>query len=99
MGALARVAPIFAEETKQAVDTFHQCGIRVIAAALERSMPLAAAGTAFPGGMAVLIGNEGSGLAPQTVAAADLAVVTDGKTVGEVSREIVERAGLRVSLP
>ncbi len=74
MGALARVAPIFAEETKQAVDTFHQCGIRVIAAALERSMPLAAAGTAFPGGMAVLIGNEGSGLAPQTVAAADLAV-------------------------
>ena len=26
--------------------------------------------------------------------AADLAVVTDGKTVGEVSREIVERAGL-----
>lgn len=74
MGALARVALVFADETKQAIDAFHQYGITVIAAALENSVLLETAGTVFPGGVAVLIGNEGNGLLPQTVAAADMAV-------------------------
>lgn len=74
MGALARVALIFADETKQAIDAFHEYGIRVIAAALEHSVPLETADTALSGGAAVLIGNEGNGLAPQTVLAADAAV-------------------------
>lgn len=74
MGALMRMALIFADETKQAIDTFHEYGITVVAAALEDSVPLETADTAFPGGVTVLIGNEGNGLAPQTVAAADMAV-------------------------
>ena len=74
MGALARMALIFADETKQAIKAFHLYGITVIAAALEHSAPLEAADTAFPGGVAVLVGNEGNGLAPQTVASADMAV-------------------------
>ena len=65
---------MFADETKQAIDAFHLCGIRVIAAALEHSALLETADAAPPGGVAVLVGNEGNGLAPQTVAAADLAV-------------------------
>lgn len=74
MGALARMELVFADETKQAIDAFHLCGITVIAAALEHSVPLETADAAFPGGVAVLIGNEGNGLAPQTVAEADMAV-------------------------
>lgn len=74
MGALARVALIFADETKQAINAFHEYGITLVAAALEHSVPLETADAAFPGGVAVLVGNEGNGLAPQTVTAADMAV-------------------------
>lgn len=74
MGTLLRMALVFADETKQAIDAFHEYGVTVVAAALEHSVPLETAGTAFPGGVAVLIGNEGGGLLPQTIAAADTAV-------------------------
>ncbi len=74
MGSLARLSLLFAEETKQAIDAFHACGIPVVAAALRNSVPLDAADAACPDGVALFIGNEGNGLAPQTVAAADQAV-------------------------
>ncbi len=74
MGALARLALMAADETKQALDAFHTYGIPAVAAALRDSVPLDAAVTDARAGVALLIGNEGNGLAPQTVVAADLVV-------------------------
>lgn len=74
MGALARLALMEAGETKQALDAFHTCGITSLAAALRDSVPLDAVRRELPGGVAILIGNEGNGLAPETAAAADRTV-------------------------
>lgn len=74
MGALARVALMYADETKQALDAFKACGIPSIAAALQRSVPLEQVDAGALPGAALLIGNEGGGLLPETVAAADCAV-------------------------
>lgn len=49
-------------------------GVFVMAAALSQSVPLSQADTAGTPRLAVLIGNEGNGLTPQAVQAADIAV-------------------------
>ena len=74
MGALAKVELIFADETKQALAAFTACGIPSFAAALQNSVPLECVDTEGLPGVALLIGNEGNGLLPETVAAADRAV-------------------------
>ena len=74
MGTLAKVDIIFADETGQALAAFKACGIPSFAAALQNSVPLERVDTQRLPGAALLIGNEGNGLLPGTVAAADKAV-------------------------
>ena len=74
MGTLAKVDVIFADETGQALAAFRACGIPSFAAALQNSVPLERVDTQRLPGAALLIGNEGNGLLPETVAAADKAV-------------------------
>lgn len=75
MGTLAKVDIIFADETGQALAAFKACGIPSFAAALQNSGPAGSAWTrsACPG-RRFSSGNEGNGLLPGTVAAADKAV-------------------------
>lgn len=73
-GHAAKVDIIFADETGQALAAFKACGIPSFAAALQNSVPLERVDTQRLPGAALLIGNEGNGLLPGTVAAADKAV-------------------------
>ena len=71
MGTLAKVDIIFADETGQALAAFKACGIPSFAAALQNSVPLERVDTQRLPGAALLCGNDGNGLLPGTVAAAD----------------------------
>lgn len=74
MGTLARLDIFCADETKQVLAAFHSKGIVNVAAAMEGSVPLPSVEPRAHAGAAVWIGNEGNGLSPATVAAADAVV-------------------------
>lgn len=74
MGAVGRLALEWRQDTAVAVQELRALGIPVWAAALAGSLPLDKASAAPGQGVAVIIGNEGNGLAAATVAAADGAV-------------------------
>lgn len=74
MGAAGRIAVIAAETVQDAVTALHERGVTVYAAALVGAQSLADIEPCPERGAALLIGNEGSGLTAQAVAAADKAV-------------------------
>lgn len=74
MGAAGRMPVVQVRDMAEAAAAMRAKGVRVLAAALYDSRPLAEEAGPFPGGVAVVIGNEGQGLKDETVAACDAAV-------------------------
>lgn len=74
MGAVGRLGLEWRQDAAEAIGELRALGIPVWAAALEGSVPLDKAPAAPGRGAAVVIGNEGNGLACETVAAAGGAV-------------------------
>lgn len=74
MGTLAKVDLVIVQETKEALNAFSEKGITSFAAALQNSVPLETVDTHALNGVAVIVGNEGNGLADETIEAADKAV-------------------------
>ena len=72
MGAIFRVPFFYYKSTKDLIDFLHEKKITVFAAALDGAVDYASASYGMRA--AVVIGNEGNGLLPETVQSADAAV-------------------------
>ena len=74
MGALGALHLVQEVDVPCACEALRSGGVRVLAAALYGSIPLHEAEVSHKDRIALLIGNEGSGLTPAAIAAADVAV-------------------------
>ena len=74
MGAAGRLPLGHCPDLPAALAALRGRGVSCLAAALYHSRPLDEAGTAFPGGVCVVIGSEGQGLSDAAIAACSAAV-------------------------
>lgn len=72
MGAVGRIPVIQAGDMSAALGQLRRKGVYTVAAALQRSRPLSQVTGPFPGGVAVVIGNEGQGLTEAAIDACDV---------------------------
>ncbi|MDD4849593.1 MAG: RNA methyltransferase [Gemmiger sp.] len=74
VGAAGRIPLWPVADLPAALTTLRGRGVTCLAAALYNSKPLSALQGGQPGGLCLVVGNEGQGLTDETVAACDLAV-------------------------